>query len=102
MRVCSESRPPKRRTKYSPRQPMIPQSSPLPRRITRAIRFGNEAGRVSMRQLHRGGGQGNIQAYSRKKVHAKRSFGRLSAGKLGRKYSQETTLAQLDRIRANS
>jgi hypothetical protein len=27
---------------------MIPQSSPLPRIITRAIRFGNEAGWISI------------------------------------------------------
>jgi hypothetical protein len=48
----------------------------------RTIRFGNEAGRISIGN-DRGGGQGNIQAYSRKKVHAKRS-GKAAAGKTRR------------------
>lgn len=48
MRVCSDKRPPKRRTKYSPRQQTIPQTSALPRIITRAIRFGHEAGEISI------------------------------------------------------
>src|SRR5690242_17177977 len=48
MRVCSDRRPPRRRTKYSARQQTIPQTSALPRIITRAIRFGNAAGRISI------------------------------------------------------
>lgn len=68
MRVFSDSLPPKRRNRYSDRQPVIPQDRPQPRTMTRASRFGNEAGAISMGKrdllaIH-------IQVHSRKKVHA--------------------------------
>ena len=50
MRVCSESRPAQRRKKYSVRQPAIPQPSPARRSSTRAVRFGNEGGAISIGQ----------------------------------------------------
>src|SRR5260221_13149155 len=50
-RFCSESFPPARGNIYSARQQMIPQSKPPPRTITRAIRFGNEAGAISIDKI---------------------------------------------------
>ena len=100
MRVCSESRPPKRRTKYSARQQTIPQTRPKPRTITRIVRFGNEAGRISI------GNDTTAAKATFKPIPARKStrsvLERRPPVKRDQRDSRETTLAQLDRIRANS
>jgi len=68
MRVCCCNLPPKRRNMYSARQPKMPQNNPQPRTITRAIRFGDAGGAISIDKKMLACRQPTSQLYSRKKV----------------------------------